>query len=196
MVTFLRARGKQASSPYDSFREFRGLVHDFNNRTMRLSKLNSLMRHGHYDPSNLGAALQALYGDAKLRDSLRTLIIPTYNIDGGQMQVATERNDTPDSPVHTQNNVTDRGGHALWMKNVRTGHPPGTHNLTIDVSLYDAVMASTAAPTYFPVITSRRAFPASNRLSSRASMGASSITPVSAIWVQSVNISLQTASLI
>lgn len=149
MVRFYEREGARIF-PADSFREFRGLIHDFNNRTMKLSQLNGLMRHGHYDPTNLSAALQALYGDARLRESLRSLVIPTYNIDGEQIQIVSERGETGDSPVHTRNNVTDRGGHALWMKNIRTGHPAGSQDDVIDISLYDAVMASTAAPTYFP----------------------------------------------
>lgn len=32
--------------PQDSFREFRGIVHDFNNRTLKLNQLNWLFRHG------------------------------------------------------------------------------------------------------------------------------------------------------
>lgn len=149
MVRFYEREGDRIFPP-DSFREFRGLIHDFNNRTMKLGKLNALMRHGHYDPSNLGAALEALYGDGRLKDSLRTLIIPNYNIDGEQIQIVQERGDTSDSPVHTRNNITDRGGHAVWMKNVRTGYPAGCNRLTPDVRLYDIVMASCAAPTYFP----------------------------------------------
>lgn len=149
MVRFYEREGSRIFPP-DSFREFRGLIHDFNNRTMKLAQLNSLMRHGHYDPTNLGAALQALYGDARLRNSLRTLIIPTYNIDGENIQIITEPGEKSDAPVHTRNNVTDRGGHAVWMKNIRTGYPANAQAMTMDVSLYDAVMASTAAPTYFP----------------------------------------------
>lgn len=149
MVRFYEREGVRIFPP-DSFREFRGLIHDFNNRTMRLSKLNSLMRHGHYDPTDLGAALHALFGEAKLGHSLRTLIIPTYNIDSGQMQIVTEQGENGNSPVHTQNNVIDKGGHAVWLKNVRTGTPDGADHMTPDVHLYDAVMASCAAPTYFP----------------------------------------------
>ncbi len=149
MVRFYEREGDRIFPP-DSFREFRGLIHDFNNRTMRLGKLNALMRHGHYDPSNLGAALEALYGDGRLKDSLRTLIVPNYNIDGEQIQIVQESDDTPNSPVHTKNNITDRGGHAVWMKNIRTGYPAGHDRLAPDVRLYDIVMASCAAPTYFP----------------------------------------------
>lgn len=136
--------------PPDRFRSFRGLIHDFNNRTMRLGQLNNIFRHGHYDPKNLGRSLRALYGDAKLSGSLRSLIIPVYNIDGEQLAVVREEGETADTPVHTKNNVTDAGGHALWLKNIRINHPPGAPLRTPDVSLFDAVMASCAAPTYFP----------------------------------------------
>jgi predicted acylesterase/phospholipase RssA len=149
MVRFYEREGIRIFPP-DGSREFRGLIHDFNNRTMRISRLNNLLRHGHYDPSHLGAALQALYGDARLRDSLSSLIIPTYNIDSGQVQTVTETGEDENAPVHTQNNITDRGGHAVWLKNIRTNHPPGVRDTIPDVKLFDAVMASAAAPTYFP----------------------------------------------
>lgn len=138
--------------PPDRFREFRGLIHDFNNRTMRISQLNSLFRHGHYNPTNLGRALRALYGNAKLSDSLKSLIIPAYNIDGEQLHAVTESDETGASPVHTRNNFMDTGGHAVWLKNMKInkGIIAGAKSRTPDVSLYDAVMATTAAPTYFP----------------------------------------------
>jgi uncharacterized protein len=135
--------------PPDRFREFRGLIHDFNNRTMRISQLNNIFRHGHYNPMNLGRALRALYGNAKLSESLRSLIIPTYNIDREQMRAYSEDGDTAQSPVHTRGNFMDSGGHALWLKNIKFNQL-NTRAQTPDVTLYDAVMASTAAPTYFP----------------------------------------------
>ena len=48
--------------PADHFREFRGILHDFNNRTLKISQLKSIFKHGHYDPQNLGESLKALYG--------------------------------------------------------------------------------------------------------------------------------------
>ncbi|MGZ9096980.1 MAG: patatin-like phospholipase family protein [Micavibrio sp.] len=149
MVRFYEREGVRIFPP-DSFREFRGLIHDFNNRTMKLNQLNSLFRHGHYDPTHLGAALRALYGDAKLRDSLRSLIIPAYNIERGQIEAVEEKGETGNSPVHTKNNIIDEGGHAVWLKNIKTGTPEGADRATPDVRLFDAVMASAAAPTYFP----------------------------------------------
>lgn len=136
--------------PQDRFREFRGIVHDFNNRTLKLNQLNWLFRHGHYDPSNLGRSLRALYGQTKLSDSLRSLIIPAYNIDRGQIEVVEEKGDTGDTPARTKNNFMDEGGHAVWLKNIRTGMPENAQSRVPDVSLFDAVMASSAAPTYFP----------------------------------------------
>lgn len=136
MVRFYEREGINIFPP-DTFREFRGLIHDFNNRTVKLNKINNLFRHGHYDPAHLSAALRALFGDTRLKDSLRSLIIPTYNIDGQYPEVGNDR-------------IVDRGGHALWLKNIRTGFPDGVDRKTIDVRLYDAVMASCAAPTYFP----------------------------------------------
>lgn len=150
MVKFYEREGIKIF-PQDRFREFRGIVHDFNNRTLKLNQLNWLFRHGHYDPSNLGRALKALYGTAELTDSLRSLIIPAYNIDRGrQIEALVEKGETGESPVHTKNNFIDEGGHALWLKNIKTGTPTGVRTQTPEVTLYDAVMASCAAPTYFP----------------------------------------------
>ena len=136
--------------PDDRYRSFRGFVHDFNHRTLKLSQMNKLLRHGHYDPSYLGSALQRLYGDTNLQDSLKSLIIPTYNIDGAQIHPASEADESEDSPTRTQNNLNDEGGHAVWLKNIRTNQPLGAAHKTPLVSLHDAVMGSCAAPTYFP----------------------------------------------
>ncbi|MCB1556843.1 MAG: patatin-like phospholipase family protein [Alphaproteobacteria bacterium] len=149
LVRFYEQEGHKIFPP-DRFREFRGIVHDFNNRTLKLNQLKSLFRHGHYDPTNLAHALRSLYGDTKLSQSLSSLIIPTYNIDGEQLAVVQEKGEGEDAPVHTRNNVTDEGGHALWMKHIRHDHPHGAGRQTPDVRLFDAVMASTSAPTYFP----------------------------------------------
>jgi predicted acylesterase/phospholipase RssA len=149
LVRFYEREGERIFPP-DRFREFRGLIHDFNNRTMRISQLNSLFKHGHYNPANLGRSLRALYGDAKLSHSLRSLIIPTYNIDGEQLYAVTEAGETPLSPVHTKNNFMDTGGHAVWLKNIRINKGLIPSPPIPEVSLFDAVMASTAAPSYFP----------------------------------------------
>ena len=133
--------------PYDRFREFRALIHDFNNRTMRIGQLNALFRKGHYDPRHLGKSLRDLFGDTKLSESLRSLIIPVFNIDGEQLEIVEEAGDTGNTPVHTRGNVTDRGGHAVWLKSMQ---PELRKRPAPDVSLFDAVVASTAAPTYFP----------------------------------------------
>lgn len=149
LVRFYEREGLNIFPP-DRFREFRGLIHDFNNRTMRLGQLNSIFRHGHYDPRNLGTALKALYGDARLSDSLKSLIIPAYNIDGDQLRLVTEQGEGADAPVHTKNNYMDTGGHALWLKNILFNKTLETYRPPPEVALYDAVMATTAAPTYFP----------------------------------------------
>lgn len=117
--------------PHDRFREFRGLIHDFNNRTMKMGRLSALMRRGHYDPAHLARSLRDLYGSARLCDSLRGLILPVYDIENQPLDPETGAG----------------SGHALWLRNLRFGKkktPP------TDVSLFDAVMASCAAPTYFP----------------------------------------------
>ena len=146
MVRFYEREGLKIFPP-DSFRSFRGLVHDFNNRMMRISQLNRIFKHGHYDPSHLGQALRALFGSASLHDSLRSLIIPCYNIDGEQLMALSEDDENEDAKVHTKNNVIDTGGHAMWLKNIVNAP---RRRKTPDISLYNAVMSSTAAPTFFP----------------------------------------------
>lgn len=149
MVRFYEREGERIFPP-DRFREFRGLLHDVNNRTMRIGQLNAIFRHGHYNPTNLGRALKALYGGAKLSDSLRSLIIPTYNLDGEQLRALTESGGGGYTPFHARNNFLDSAGHALWLSNIKINKGRLPAPPTPDVSLYDAVMASTAAPTYFP----------------------------------------------
>ena len=134
--------------PQDRFRELRGMVHDFNNRTLKLNQLNALFRHGHYDPAHLGKALRALYGDSRLSGSLSSLIIPTYNIDRPPVVVETVEENADHLIV--KNRFLDEGGHAVWLKNIRTGVPFGEEKKVPGVALYDAVMASCAAPTYYP----------------------------------------------
>lgn len=133
--------------PPDRFRDFRAFVHDFNNRTMRIGQLQSLMRQGHYDPAYLSYCLRGLYGKRKLSESLKSLVIPVYNIDGEQLTLVEEIGETENAPVHTQNNFIDGGGHAVWFKNIQQSR---NHVRSSDVELHDAVLASTAAPTYFP----------------------------------------------
>ncbi len=148
MVKFYEREGHKIF-PADRFRDFRALIHDFNNRTMKINQLQSLFKQGHYDPKNLGVALKALYGDTKLSDSLKSLVIPVYNLDGDHLDVLSEEGENGDMPVHTKNNFVDEGGYAVWLKNMKLAdnYAPST---SPDVSLYDAILASTAAPTYFP----------------------------------------------
>lgn len=146
MVHFYEREGAKIF-PEDRFREFRAFVHDFNNRTMKIGQLNNLFRKGHYDPSYLGECLNLLYGEMKLSDSLKSLIVPVYNIDGKQLRAIEEAGDNDNSPVHTQNNFLDNGGHAVWLKNMKIG---ARRHAAPDVLMHDAIMASTAAPTYFP----------------------------------------------
>lgn len=135
--------------PKDQYRAFRGFVHDFNNRTMKLGQLNSLFRHGHYDHGHLHRSLRALLGHTKLSETLKSIIIPTYNIDGEQIKATKEEDESIHAPAHTINNFVDEGGHAVWIKNIKF---PNARNplRTIKAELYDAVLASTAAPSFFP----------------------------------------------
>jgi len=149
MVRFYEREGANIF-PTDRFRDFRGLIHDFNNRTMKIGTLSKLFRHGHYDPSHLARALHQLLGDAKLEDAISSLIIPTYNIAGAALETIEEIDEDEDSPASTMNNFYDHGGRAIWIRHL-TGdvHNPKNHQ-TIDISTYDAIMASCAAPSYFP----------------------------------------------
>jgi predicted acylesterase/phospholipase RssA len=139
MIRFYEREGENIF-PYDRFREFRGLLHDFNNRTMKISTLSRLMRHGHYNERNLATALYALYGDAKLGDALTSLVIPCYSL-GGE--------NAPEDPAGDPGG-TLRGGSAVWLKNIRAPALNPGNRKPMDVTLYDAVMASAAAPTFFP----------------------------------------------
>lgn len=145
MVRFYEHEGSKIF-PRDRFRSFRGLIHDFNNRTMKISQLNTLFQHGHYDGAHLNQSLRTLYGEAKLSESLRSLVIPVYNIDGQQLLALEEKGETGETPVHTKNNFVDGGGHAVWLKHMQLSY---NRKPTPDVRLHDAVMGSTAAPTYF-----------------------------------------------
>lgn len=146
MVRFYERDGVKIFPP-DRFRDFRGFIHDFNNRTMKIGQLNSLFKHGHYNPKHLRRSLTALYGDHKLSDSIRNLVIPVYNIDGDQLKAVAEDGETNEMPAHATNNFIDEGGHAVWFKKMQLGK---NDRPTPDVSMIDAIMASCAAPTYFP----------------------------------------------
>lgn len=141
MIRFYEREG-ESIFPYDRFREFRGLLHDFNNRTMKIGKLSQLMRHGHYSERNLANALYALYGDAKLGDALTSLVIPCFSLGG--------ENAPEDAATPEDQQRRFRGGSAVWLKHLGgAAYNPGNRK-TVDVTLYDAVMASAAAPTFFP----------------------------------------------
>jgi predicted acylesterase/phospholipase RssA len=143
MVRFYEREGCQIF-PRDSFRSIRSMIHDFNNRTFQLDRLGKLVKHGHYEQANLGRSLRALYGKHKISDSLKSLIIPIYNIEG----TASYKNASP-SRSHRGNPFLNEGGHAMWLKNIKfEGHINPVACPEVDV--YDAVMGSTAAPTYFP----------------------------------------------
>jgi len=132
--------------PPDRFRELRGLLHDFNNRLTKFSQLESIFKHGHYNPNNLGQALKLLYGDARLSDSLKSLVVPFYSLDGAN----TPDGYNPSEPTRAMLHYARDGGHAVWLRNMRLNNGQQHINNTPDVSVYDAVMASCAAPTYFP----------------------------------------------
>lgn len=148
MVRFYEREGIQIF-PQDSFRAFRSMIHDFNNRTMKFGQLDQLLRHGHYERANLGRSLRALFGRSQLADSLNSLMIPVYSIDGrGLRSNGMGKNDY----VHKTNTFLNEGGHALWLKNIKFEGAQKT-SPPQSVGLFDAVMASTAAPTYFPCHT-------------------------------------------
>lgn len=132
--------------PRDRFRELRGLLHDFNNRLTKISQLESIFKHGHYDPKRLSRALRALYGHGKLSDSVRSLIIPFYSLDGQN----SFSNYINDKPTRSMEHYSREGGHAVWLRHMRLHNGQHHKNKTPQVTLHDAVMASCAAPTYFP----------------------------------------------
>ncbi len=132
--------------PQDRFRELRGLLHDFNNRLTKISQLESIFKHGHYNPDHLGKALRALYGNAKLADSLKSVVIPFYSIDGNSTPGGYSR----DISTRAMQHYAREGGHAVWLRNMKLHNEKQKNNKTPHISMYDAVMASCAAPTYFP----------------------------------------------
>lgn len=145
LVRFYEREGAKIF-PRDRFRELRGLLHDFNNRLTKISQLESVFKHGNYNPSYLSKALRALYGSAKFSDSLKSLIIPFYSLDGHNF---------PEGPAQGSSSSALRhyaraGGHAVWLRNMKLHNSKHYINTTPDVLLHDAVMASCAAPTYFP----------------------------------------------
>ena len=146
MVRFYEREGIRIFPP-DRYRAFRGLLHDFNNRTMRLNQLKWLFKHGHYDSKHLKRALRMLYGHAQLQSARTGLVIPVYNIDGGHISVIEEYDETGNTPVRTKNNFNDSGGHAVWLKHMETGFGRPTN---MEVKLVDSVLASCAAPSFFP----------------------------------------------
>ena len=149
MIRFYEREGANIF-PIDRFRSMRGLIHDFNNRTMKIGTLTKIFRHGHYDPINLSRALYQLLGDSRLEDAIASLIIPTYNIAGRTLEAIEEIDEDDNSPAHTINNFYDHGGRSVWIRHLRGNiHNPKNHK-TIKVTTYDAVMASCAAPSYFP----------------------------------------------
>ena len=127
--------------PQDRFRELRGLLHDFNNRLTKFSQLESIFKHGHYNPKNLAKPLRLLYGDAKLSDSLKSLVIPFYSLDG----INTPEGYNYDSPTHGMRHYAQEGGHAVWLRNMKLNNGKQHINKTPSVQTFDAVMASCAA---------------------------------------------------
>ncbi len=146
LVRFYEREG-QNIFPQDRFRELRGLLHDFNNRLTKIGQLESIFKHGHYDPQNLGKALRALYGHAKLSDSLKSLVVPFYSLNGAHRPDGYSQQGQPSRAMQ---HYAREGGHAVWLRNMKLHNGKHSMNRTPEVSLYDAVMASCAAPTYFP----------------------------------------------
>lgn len=132
MVRFYEREGIRIFPP-DRFRDLRALIHDFNNRTLKIDQLKTIFDHGHYNPNYLLKCLTRLYGTHKIEDTIKSIVISTYNIDG--------------SNGRERETITDNGGYAVWLKNMKV--VPEKRYAT-DVKLVDAVAASTAAPSFFP----------------------------------------------
>ncbi len=137
LVRFYEREGRRIF-PQDALREFRGFIHDFNNRVTKIKALDWIMSKGHYDPTTLGKSLRALYGRTRLADSLKSLIIPVYNI-----------GEATTSRLKFRDPVTSFGSHAVWLTKL-TIENECTPKTCSDVSLFNAVMGSTAAPTFYP----------------------------------------------
>lgn len=146
MVRFYEREGANIF-PQDRFRELRGLLHDFNNRLTKISQLESVFKHGNYNPAYLSKALRALYGHAKLSDSLKSLIIPFYSLNGVS---SPDPHGKDSSSTRAMRHYAREGGHAVWLRNMKLHNGQHHINNTPDVSIRDAVLASCAAPTYFP----------------------------------------------
>ncbi|MCK6418751.1 MAG: patatin-like phospholipase family protein [Alphaproteobacteria bacterium] len=146
MVRFYEREGANIF-PRDRFRDFRGLIHDLNNRTMKSDRLRKVFRNGHYDPTYMGQAMQKLFGNMHLDQTLKSLIIPFYNLDGDSLRRPEDMLQSDDAPVPLiKNNFVDQGGFAVWLKTMRMD----PQFRAPKVRLRDAIQASTAAPTYFP----------------------------------------------
>ena len=148
MIRFYEREGANIF-PNDRSRAFRGFIHDFNNRTMRLGTLSKLFRHGHYASSNLAVSLYKLLGEVKLSEARSSLVVPFYNILGESLDIAKEMDEEEDAPAPSINNIMTEGGRAVWMKNLIGDSRHGRQHVTMDVKLYDLIMGSCAAPTYF-----------------------------------------------
>lgn len=134
MVKFYEREGGKIFPP-DRFRALRGFIHDFNNRTVKINQLNNLFKHGHYSPAHLTQSLKRLYGETNLNQTLRSLVIPVYNIDKAGRK------------TWGGAGFMNESGQALWLKHMAGSTDPRAN---IDVKLYDAVLGSAAAPTFFP----------------------------------------------
>ena len=150
MIRFYETEGINIF-PKDAYRSFRGFIHDFNNRTLKISQLNALLAQGHYNPAALRRSCARLYGLAKMNKALSGLVVPFFNIDSTHIPAMRDPDDSDDSPVHSRVSIADPGGHAVWLTHLP--FLPERRNLTPDVRLYDAVLGSAAAPTYFPCHT-------------------------------------------
>lgn len=148
MVRFYEREGANIF-PNDKSRAFRGFIHDFNNRTMRLGTLSKLFRHGHYASSNLAVALYKLLGEVKLADARASLIVPFYNIVGEALDIEQDVTHSDDTSNASVGKALTDGGRSVWMKNLIGDARHARQHLTMDVKLYDLIMGSTAAPTYF-----------------------------------------------
>lgn len=89
---------------------------------MRFKSIRKLSSSALYDPKPLEEALEMKYGDARLKDCLTHLMIPTTDI---------------------------KSFHPVWIRHIKgekDTSPEGWHSML----LKDAVRATTTAPTYFP----------------------------------------------
>ena len=107
----------------------------------------NLLKQGHYQQTSLGRSLRALYGQSKLSDNKAWLF--RFTILKATHCIQHKNKVKRPSLLYITSTLSWMRRTCRLVKNIKL-KPPSTrlgHRLS---TFYDAVMASTAAPTYFP----------------------------------------------